>query len=49
MDDYGGTHHSLKGTDGMMKGLSKGTNVVKELTKNTCEWTRIKYSLVMPT
>ena len=42
MSDYAGTHHTLKGTDGMIKGLSKGVHVVKELTNNTCVWTRIQ-------
>ena len=42
MSDYVGTHHSLKGTEGMIKALSKGVHVVKELTKNTCVWTRIQ-------
>ena len=42
MSDYVGTHHNLKGTDGMIKGLSKGVQVVKELTENTCVWTKVQ-------
>ena len=38
MNEYNGTHHNLKGTDGMIKGSTKGVYVVKELTKSTCEW-----------
>ncbi|GMH70055.1 hypothetical protein TrLO_g14469 [Triparma laevis f. longispina] len=38
--NYHGTRHTTVGGDKMLKGLSKGLNIFKELTNNTCEWMR---------
>ena len=41
IEEYTGTHYNLKGTERMVRGLSRGLHVVKELTENTCEWSRV--------
>ena len=36
------TNHIAPGTEKMVAATSKGIYIVKELTDNTCEWTRIQ-------
>ena len=38
--EYGGTQHPVAGTEKMMLASSSGVHIVKEITDNTCEWTR---------
>ncbi|GMH72902.1 hypothetical protein TL16_g06036 [Triparma laevis f. inornata] len=50
---YAGTHHEVAGAENMVEGTSKGVFIIKELTENTCEWTRaqqanLKFSSSMP-
>ncbi|GMH72059.1 hypothetical protein TL16_g05817 [Triparma laevis f. inornata] len=37
---YEGTHHEIVGAEKMVEGTTTGVSIVKELTENTCEWTR---------
>ncbi|GMH77977.1 hypothetical protein TL16_g07607 [Triparma laevis f. inornata] len=37
---YTGTHYKVEGANNMVEATSKGVYIVKELTENTCEWTR---------
>ncbi|GMH50779.1 hypothetical protein TL16_g00866 [Triparma laevis f. inornata] len=53
METYAGTHHEVAGAEKMVKGTTTGVHIVKELTENTCEWTRViqadlKFSSAMP-
>ncbi|GMH82067.1 hypothetical protein TL16_g09138 [Triparma laevis f. inornata] len=42
METYEGTHHEVTGAEKMVKATTKGVYIVKELTKNTCECTRVQ-------
>ncbi|GMH72306.1 hypothetical protein TrLO_g5595 [Triparma laevis f. longispina] len=53
LETYEGTHHEIVGAKNMVKATTTGVFVVKELTENTCEWTRaqqgdLKFSSAMP-
>ncbi|GMH68801.1 hypothetical protein TrLO_g1825 [Triparma laevis f. longispina] len=50
---YKGTHHEVSGAEKMVEATSKGVFIIKELTENTCEWTRaqqgdLKFSSRIP-
>lgn len=52
IEDYGGTRNKVSG-EKMTRASSRGVIIIKELTKNTCEWTRVqqvdlKFTKVMP-
>ena len=36
------TYHNVSGSENMTAATSKGIYIIKELTDNTCEWTRIQ-------
>ncbi|GMH74562.1 hypothetical protein TL16_g06498 [Triparma laevis f. inornata] len=40
LEKYSGTHHKAAGSEKMQMATTRGVYVVKELTENTCEWTR---------
>ena len=43
IDEYKGrTRHKLKGTEKMKAAWTRGVFIVRELTENTCEWTRVQ-------
>ena len=41
MGTYKGTHHEISGAEKMVKATTKAVFIIKELTENTCEWTRL--------
>ena len=43
IEEYDGSRYTLKGTEKMTRGLSRGMHVIKELTENTCEWHRVQF------
>ncbi|GMI18486.1 hypothetical protein TrLO_g14651 [Triparma laevis f. longispina] len=40
LETYEGTHHEVAGTEKMVEATTTGVYIIKELTENTCEWTR---------
>ncbi|GMH47290.1 hypothetical protein TL16_g00027 [Triparma laevis f. inornata] len=40
LEEYSGTKHPVFGAENMKEATSKGVHIIRELTKNTCEWTR---------
>ena len=42
LDRYRGTHRKVDGAEKMSKATSRGVYIVKEITDNTCEWTRVQ-------
>ncbi|GMI02833.1 hypothetical protein TrVE_jg4749 [Triparma verrucosa] len=40
LEDYNGTHHEVTGAEKCVEATSRGVQVIKELTDNTCEWIR---------
>ncbi|GMH61177.1 hypothetical protein TL16_g03202 [Triparma laevis f. inornata] len=40
LKEYEGTQYDVPGAENMMQATSRGVYVVRELTENTCEWTR---------
>ncbi|GMH79820.1 hypothetical protein TrLO_g13491 [Triparma laevis f. longispina] len=40
IEDYGGMRHSVPGTEKLQRAISRGVLIAKELTDNTCEFTR---------
>lgn len=42
MDVYSGTHHSFSGAEYMTKATARGAHIIRKLTENTCEWTRVQ-------
>jgi len=38
----GETHSCVDGTEHVVRGVSSGVHRIKELTDNTCEWTRVQ-------
>ncbi|GMH73697.1 hypothetical protein TL16_g06259 [Triparma laevis f. inornata] len=53
LETYEGTHHEIAGAENMVEATSTGVHIIKELTENTCEWTRaqqadLKFSSAMP-
>ncbi|GMH67615.1 hypothetical protein TL16_g04726 [Triparma laevis f. inornata] len=52
-ETYEGTYHEVAWAKKMHEATSRGVHIVKELTENTCEWTRaqqadLKFSSAMP-
>ncbi|GMH78176.1 hypothetical protein TrLO_g2562 [Triparma laevis f. longispina] len=52
IEDYGGTRNKVS-DEKMTRASSRGVIIIKELTENTCEWTRVqqvdlKFTKVMP-
>ena len=42
LEKYKGTHHKVDGAEKMQGATSRGIYIIKELTDNTCEWTRFQ-------
>ena len=42
LEEYKGTKHEVDGAKKMHEATSRGVHIVKELTENTCEWTRVQ-------
>ena len=42
MQYQGETHSCVDGTEHVVRGVSSGVHRIKELTDNTCEWTRVQ-------
>lgn len=42
LEEYKGTNHEVDGAKKMREATSRGVHIVKELTENTCEWTRVQ-------
>ncbi|GMH76230.1 hypothetical protein TrLO_g4036 [Triparma laevis f. longispina] len=40
LETYDGTHHDVSGAEHMVEATSKAAFIIKELTENTCEYTR---------
>ena len=40
IEKYNGTHHKIAVDKNMVKATSRGVYVIKQVTENTCEWTR---------
>ncbi|GMH49720.1 hypothetical protein TrVE_jg2397 [Triparma verrucosa] len=40
MSEYMGTPHRVNGDESMVLGTTRGLHLLKEITKDTCEWTR---------
>ncbi|GMH58464.1 hypothetical protein TrLO_g7392 [Triparma laevis f. longispina] len=40
METYEGTHHEVSGAENTGEDTNSGFHIVKDLTENTCEWTR---------
>ena len=41
-ENYVGTHHEVPGSENMIQATTRGVHIVRELTENTCEWTRVQ-------
>jgi len=41
LEKYRGTHHRVDGAEKMHKATTRGVYIIKEVTENTCEWTKV--------
>lgn len=51
LEKYTGMQHKVSGTEKMHKASTRGVHIVKELNKNTCEWTwvhQVNLKISMP-
>ncbi|GMH84308.1 hypothetical protein TL16_g09884 [Triparma laevis f. inornata] len=42
IEEYCGTKYRIEGAEDFMGATSKGVYVIREITENTCEWTRVQ-------